>query len=68
MGYGILRPPQMGPHKRLQLLAGEIKDSMGPLHIRLQLFTITPILFAYNYSCRRVKWDEHRTYETLKDG
>ena len=35
------------------------------LHIRLQLFTITPIFVYYNYTCRRVKWGEHGTYETL---
>ena len=36
--------------------------SMCLLHIRLQLFTI---FFYYNYTCRRVKWGEHATYETL---
>ena len=36
------------------------------LRIRLQLFTITPIFFYYNYyTCRRVKWGEHGTYEIL---
>ena len=35
------------------------------LHIRLQLFSITPIFFYYNHSCRRVKWGGHGTYETL---
>ena len=35
------------------------------LHIRLQLFTITTIFFYYNYTCRRVKWGEQGTYETL---
>ena len=35
------------------------------LHIRLQLFTITPIFVYYNYTCSRVKWGEHGTYETL---
>ena len=29
------------------------------LHIRLQLFTITPIFVYYNYTCRRVKWGGH---------
>ena len=38
---------------------------MSWLHIRLQLFTLTPIVFYYNYSCREVKWGEHGTYETL---
>ena len=35
------------------------------LHISLQLFTITPISFYYNYTCRRVKWGEHGTNATL---
>ena len=35
------------------------------LHIRLQLFSITPIFFYYNHTCRRVKWGGHGTYETL---
>ena len=35
------------------------------LHIRLQLFSITPIFFYYNHTCRRVKWGEHGTYGTL---
>ena len=41
-----------------------IKDGMGQLHIHLQLFTITPIFFYYNYTCRRVKLGEHGTHET----
>ena len=35
------------------------------LHIPLQLFIITPIFFYYKYTCRRVKWGKHETYETL---
>ena len=27
---------------------------MSWLHIRLQLFTLTPIVFCYNYTCREV--------------
>ena len=38
---------------------------MFAAYIRLQLFTTSPIFFHYNYPCRRVKWGEHGTYETL---
>ena len=38
---------------------------MGQLNIRLQLFTIAPNFFDYNYTCGMVKWGEHKTYKTL---